>query len=192
MRLRFLHIALALCLAAVSAAAQDYTQTPVTVSTQKVRLGGKVYLSHVVQEKQTLYSIARAYGVTVDDICAANPDMNLKEDGLKLNAILLIPFLENRQEPSESPQEVMRAPDDGYIIHTVRWYEDIDSIAKKYGMEAERILEYNGLTSRKLKSRMKLRIPTGDASAAELPPPTPDSLATVPADTAAQTAPKRR
>ncbi len=60
MRLRFLHIALALCLAAVSAAAQDYIQTPVTVSTQKVRLGGKVYLSHVVQEKQTLYSIARA------------------------------------------------------------------------------------------------------------------------------------
>ena len=189
MRLRFLHIALALCLAAVSAAAQDYTQTPVTVSTQKVRLGGKVYLSHVVQEKQTLYSIARAYGVTVDDICAANPDMNLKEDGLKLNAILLIPYVENRQEPSESPQEVMRAPDDGYIIHTVRWYEDIDSIAKKYGMEAERILEYNGLTSRKLKSRMKLRIPTGDASAAELPPPAPDSLATAPADTAAQTAP---
>ena len=62
--------------------AQEYTQTPVTVSKEKVKSSdGKVYYSHVVQERQTLFSISRAYGVTVDDIYAANPEV--KKNGLK-------------------------------------------------------------------------------------------------------------
>ena len=57
-----------------TAFAQEYTQTPVTVSKDKVRgRDGKVYLSHVVRERQTLFSIAKAYGVSVNDIYDANP-----------------------------------------------------------------------------------------------------------------------
>lgn len=186
MKSRFLHIAIALCLAAIPAAAQEYTQTPVTISTQKVRLDGKVYYSHVVQEKQTLFSIARAYGVTVDDICNANPDMKLKEEGPKVNAIILIPSLSSAvpAEAEEAPVKDEAPVAEDYIIHKVRWYEDIDSIAEKYGMSAERILEFNGLTSRKLKARMKLRIPTGTQSS-----PAPVEPDPVPADTLAQAAP---
>lgn len=165
MRFRALHILLALCLAGLPAAAQEYSQPPVTVSSQKIRLGGKVYLSHVVLEKQTLYSIARAYGVTVDDICNANPDMNLKEEGPKVNAIILIPYNpEGIAQAEETASQVQPAPEESYIIHTVKWYDDINSIAEKYGVSAERILEYNGLASPKLKRRMKLRIPTGAAA----------------------------
>ena len=55
-------IFVALAITASSAAiAQDYVATPVTVSSDKVRLSGKVYYSHVVLEKQTLFSIAKAY-----------------------------------------------------------------------------------------------------------------------------------
>ena len=74
--------------------AQNYTQTPVTISKDKVRIGGKVYYSHVVQERQTLFSICKAYGVTIDEVCEANPELDLRHNGTKLNSLILIPFKE--------------------------------------------------------------------------------------------------
>ena len=52
-----------LLLGCAQAIAQDYVPTPVTISTEKVRLNGKVYYSHLVLERQTVFSIAKAYGV---------------------------------------------------------------------------------------------------------------------------------
>lgn len=87
---------LVLCCGA--ALAQEYVPTPVTVSKEKVKLNGKVYLSHVVLERQTLYSIGKAYGVSEEDLYEANP--SLRETGLQKNAILLIPY---REMPSRPP-----------------------------------------------------------------------------------------
>lgn len=91
MRGRFwITAAAAVCMMAASAESYaQYQQAPVTISKEKVRMGGKVYYSHIVLEKQTLYSISKAYGVSIDDILDANPA--LKESGLKKNAIILIP-----------------------------------------------------------------------------------------------------
>ncbi len=70
--------------------AQNYNNTAVTVSQTKIRRDGKLYYAHTVLEKQTLYSISKAYEVTTDDIYAANP--SLKETGLKTNTIIFIPI----------------------------------------------------------------------------------------------------
>ena len=72
--------ALILILAVPGLSAQDYVGTPVKVSQEKVLLSGKVYLSHAVLERQTLYGIAKAYGVTVEDLYEANP--TLRDTGL--------------------------------------------------------------------------------------------------------------
>ena len=81
--------------------AQEYTQTPVTISKEKVRgSDGNVYYSHVVLDKQTLFSISKAYGVTIEEIYDANPAANLRTEGLKKNAIILIPV------QSSAPQAV--------------------------------------------------------------------------------------
>ena len=200
MRHRLLLLTTLLCTMSFGVAlAQEYTQTAVTVSAEKVRgRDGKVYYSHLVQEKQTLFSIAKAYGVTIDDICDANPEQDLKNQGLKKGSLILIPTesatgnvpskddhkvakkgtkeialediptsdevnkerdkrlektsrvsTENRQEPSE----------DDYTIHVVKWYESLDDIAAKYGMTTEDLMEYNGLTSKRVKNRTKLKIP---------------------------------
>jgi len=74
-----------------SAGAQDYIATPVQVSKEKVKLDGKVYYSHVVLERQTLYGISKAYEVSIEDIYTANESINLRETGLKKNSIILIP-----------------------------------------------------------------------------------------------------
>ena len=214
-------------LAFVSASAtygQEYISTPVTVSKEKVRVNGKVCYSHIVREKQTLFSIAKAYDVTVDDIYSFNP--SLKETGLKKNAIILIPSVEalSAAQPAEKPSatgqdagtetkqtaEPQKEPkteveqkvaEDVQLIqptqemkekpavqsrktsarkqkiHTVKWYEDLDVIAEKYGVTVEAIMMVNNLTGRKLTKRQKLIIPEpGETVAPDLisPEPGPD------------------
>ena len=150
------------------ALAQDYVPTPVTVSREKVKLNGQVYLSHVVLERQTLYGICKAYGVTEEELYQANP--SLKETGLQKNAILLVPYREQVTTVTEQPvqenapvQEVTQPapvrPVKGYVEHTVRWYEDIDDIARKYNVTVQEIMAANGLDSQKLASRQVLKIP---------------------------------
>ena len=134
--------------------AQEYVPTPITVSKEKVKLGGKVYLSHVVLERQTIYGITKAYGVTEEELYEANP--TLRETGLQKNAILLVPY---REAP------VQEVTSQNYTEHTVKWYEDIDDIARKYNISAKELMEYNGLKSRKLTSRQVLKIPVKQAVA---------------------------
>ena len=160
-RLRILTVILCL-LPVIGVQAQEYTQTPVTISKEKVRSSdGKVYYSHVVLERQTLFSISKAYGVTVEDIYQANPTLNLQTEGLKKNAIILIPETGSLPEaqPAVQPAAADRKNKDEFTTHTVRWYEDIDDIASKYGVSVEVIMQANDLTSKKLKNRQKLLIP---------------------------------
>lgn len=138
--------------------AQDYVPTPVTISKEKVRVDGKLYYSHIVLERQTLYSICKAYGVNVEDIYSANP--SLIDTGLKKNAIILIPVVEKAKiEKAQKKQQKKTEESENFIIHTVRWFEDLDVIAEKYGVSVESIMQANGLKGRKLSNRQKLRIP---------------------------------
>ena len=52
--------------------------------------------------------------------------------------------------------------------HTVKWYENLNDIAAKYGITTEELMAANGLKGKKLKSRMKLVIPApGEFAATE-------------------------
>ncbi len=157
-------------LSCAQALAQEYVPTPVTVSKEKVKLNGKVYLSHVVLEKQTLYSIGKAYGVSEEDLYEANP--SLRETGLQKNAILLIPYRE--AVVADSPSGTASSQD--YIEHTVRWYEDIEDIARRYDVSVEAIMEKNQLKSKKLKTRQVLKIPVAQP---ETPAPVDTAAVTV-------------
>lgn len=166
---RFLAIAAVVCLAfSQGGFAQEYVPTPVTVSKEKVRLNGKVYLSHVVLERQTIYGITRAYGITEDMLYEANP--SLRETGLQKNAIILIPFKESSASETPRPQTPPTSSGE-YREHKVRWFEDIDDIAKLYGVTVREIMDFNGLKSRKLTTRQILRIPMPDGNVSLVTPP---------------------
>lgn len=144
----------ALMVMAGSAYAQEYEATSVDISEQKVKIDGKVYYSHIVLEKQTLYSISKAYNVSIEDIYNANP--GLKENGLKKNSIINIPIITATVTQKEFTSPSVQK------IHTVRWYEDLQTISDKYGVAPEAIVAANSLKDRKLKSRQKLIIPSKD------------------------------
>lgn len=164
--------------AGMPARAQDteYKATPVTISRDRVRNNGKLYYSHVVLEKQTLFSIAKAYGVSIQDIYDSNPTLKLETEGLKTYQILLIPVVDNlpattdtqtAPAAAESAAPVPSTQPATYVVHTVKWYEDLGSIAKKYNVSREAIMRANGMTSPTVTRRQKLRIPTGSSAIIE-------------------------
>jgi LysM repeat protein len=157
------------------ASAQAYENTPVTISKEKVKVSGKLCYSHVVLEKQTLYSISKAYNVSIEDIYSFNP--GLKESGLKKNSIILIPVTEvvkeevkisevpeekpvTEQTPVAKPMVKKEAKASKKKIHVRKWYEDLEMIAKHYGVTVEDIMAANNLTDTKLTNRQKLVIPS--------------------------------
>ena len=175
-------ITLILASGGFTAHAQAYDNTPVSLSKEKIKINGQVCYSHVVLERQTLFSISKAYNVSLEDIYKYNP--NLKETGLKKNSIIIIPAIENapaavetspaveEETKKETVSETAAAPapvqvsslplkkeDRQKKTHTIKWYETLDDIAAKYGVTAEEIIAANHLEGRKIKSRMKLMIP---------------------------------
>ena len=68
---------------------------------------------HEVKKKETLYSISRQYGITIDQLLNANPD--LKKDKLKKGAVLNIPYtmaedVEYQVEQRRIAEEEARKP----------------------------------------------------------------------------------
>ena len=143
---------------------QDYNGTPVTVSTEKVRMDGTVYYSHPVLEKQTLFSISKAYGVSLEEIYKANPSLNLEAEGLKGKQIILIPVKSNPklETVAEPVRNAARDKDDeDYIEHIARWYETVGTLSFKYDIAVEILMKYNNLSSQNLTSRQIVKIPQG-------------------------------
>ena len=140
------------------ASAQEYVNTPVEISKEKVRVDGKICYSHVVLEKQTLYSISKAYNVSIDDIYKFNP--TVKETGLKKNSIIIIPSQDAiKSEPQPQVVEKVEKEEKTQRVHIAKWYEDLDVIAEQYGVTADDIMAANKLKGRKLSKRQKLIIP---------------------------------
>jgi len=105
---------------------------------------------HVVRPGETLTSIARMYGVTVDEIVAANGITN--PNLIYVGQRLLIPST-------------------AYIVHIVQPGETLSSIAFMYGVSYWDIARLNGLTNpNMIYPGQRLLIP---ASAPPTPTPTP-------------------
>ena len=75
-----------------AANAQDYVPTPVEISSDLITIDGKTYYKHLVQEKQTLYSICKAYGAEIGEV--TNLNLSRVASGLKAGSVLFIPYKE--------------------------------------------------------------------------------------------------
>lgn len=172
-------LAASLCLTAAfqpGASAQDYAAPQVVVSADKVRYGGKIFYTHVVQERQTLFSISKAYNVSIQEIYDANRALHLETEGLKKDQIILIPIKDgvngNGRKDGKNPAETtkVKTPDtdhatgkeaspEEYFTHRVKWFEDLTSIARKYMVSKESIMNINGMTTEKVKRKDEIKIP---------------------------------
>ena len=191
-RLLFLLFLLTACPALF---AQGYDTPEVVISVEKANIAGKMYYVHKVLPKQTVFSICKAYGVTEKELLDANPDI---KDGLKAGSILFVPVSQAAKEAEAQKarkaekKERAAAPDgepekphgvEQVIEHRVRWYESLTTIARKYGISAAKILEYNGIEASQVVRGAVLLIPVAgegagpfeDDAVLDAPEPGPDT-----------------
>ena len=93
------------------------------------------YLEYTVQPKETLYSIAKRFGIGLETLKYIN---NLSSNDIYIGQIILIPKVQIDQEAQESKD---------YIIHLVIPKEGLYGIARNYGISIDQIKTVNpGLT----------------------------------------------
>lgn len=112
-------------------------------------------ISHLVKQKETLYSIAKKYGMTMESICEMNPE--LKTANLKLGALLIITNLNYTKDVKEEVKveqkidlnSVPVITENGKkdeltnVIHKVQPKETLFKISKQYGVAVTELQKLN-------------------------------------------------
>lgn len=107
---------------------------------------------HTVAEKQTLYSIARQYGVSVEDLRSWN-DLGVKsiQPGMKLQI--------RKSNTSPGNPETSAAPQkSGEIFHIISEKETLFGISRLYKVSVNDIIQWNDLASSSVREGQKLLI----------------------------------
>ena len=102
------------------------------------------YLTYQVVSGDNLYSIARKYNTTVDEIKSIN---NLSTNTLSIGQVLKIPTTSGTSTNSD------------YFIYKVVSGDSLYSIAKKYNTTVDEIKNLNSLTSNLLSIGQSIKIP---------------------------------
>ena len=93
-----------------------------------------------------MYALAKKYGVSIDELKAANPKL---ENGVKIGMKLVIP---NQSIPTDANGSI------NYLLHTVIKDDTVYNLTKRYQVTAENLLKLNPILSEGLKLGMLLKI----------------------------------
>lgn len=112
-------------------------------------------IKYIVKKGDSLYSIARVYKTTVQEIQKLN---NLKSNALSIGQVLKIP--ENYVNDASAALPT-------YVNYTVKKGDSLYSIAKKYGITTDTIIKDNALKNNLLSIGQNLKIRTKEDSIVE-------------------------
>lgn len=100
--------------------------------------------THRVRSGESLYTIGKRYGVSVDRLKAAN---GLRRNTIRVGQELVIPSVSNQKAVPEGK------------VYRVRGGDTLSEIARRYGMTVSKLRSANGLTSNRLRIGQELKIP---------------------------------
>jgi LysM repeat protein/ABC-type branched-subunit amino acid transport system substrate-binding protein len=139
--IKFQKILLIAFLSFISLAGNVLAQVVVEKSKDKVIISGKPYYVHIVKKGETVYSISKAYEITIQELTKENPSA---ENGVKVDQSLRIPVVDNMQNP-KTPGQVTKVKRDEtkFIYHKLNSGETVFALSKKYGVSEEEIVQSN-------------------------------------------------
>jgi len=111
-------------------------------------------LLHTVQKKETLFSISKDYGVSVNDLMELNPEAAKR---LGTGDVLKIPSAKSSLVQGKYLEP---AKNDSFIVHQVQAGETMYSLAKQYGISQDSLLSVNPDLALGVKKDQYLVIPT--------------------------------
>ena len=107
---------------------------------------------HRVQRGEYLLSVARQYGLTLDELRALNPGVS---DNVRVGQRLTV--VGTPTAPAARPAPRAAAPSRP-SSHTVRSGEHLTGIAQRYGVSISELREWNGLSSDVIRVGQRLRL----------------------------------
>jgi len=119
-----------------------------TIAEQKPRTG------YIVKAKETIFGISKRFGITTNELNAANPAL---KDGLKIGMELTIP----------KPTIAQPKDSTNYILHTVIKDDTVFNLTKRYNVSESELLVLNPHLKDGLNLGMLLKIKPIDASILE-------------------------
>ncbi len=148
-----------------------FSQVNINISKEIIKIDGKDYYIHRVEKGQTLYGIAKAYGIEVNQILESNPKANQE---LNIGQILKIP-----EEKAFSQIETAKpiAPQ-GFSYHQVVKGETLYRIMYSYQISLEDLKKYNKDLTTNIQIGQWILIPNKEVLEAELISSKYDSLIT--------------
>jgi LysM repeat protein len=122
-----------------------YIQKTVVVATVRPTSGGII---HIVAQKETMFSISKAYNVSIEEIKQWN---NLPDTDLSIGQEIVIKKRNTQQATSTTvaANNASTTPQKG--IHVVDTKETMYSIARLYSVTVDQIREWNGIQGNDLK-----------------------------------------
>jgi LysM repeat protein len=117
---------------------------PMDIDAQKLLDIAKNNQPYLVKSKETKYSIAREYGITVRQLEELNP--KIKENGLQVDDVIYVP-----KKGSEASG--------AFQIHKVEKLETFYSLSNKFDMTKEELIAVNPELKEGVKEGMLIKIP---------------------------------
>ncbi len=110
-------------------------------------INGKQYIIHQIDQKETLYSISKRYGVAITAILEVNPSA---DGGLATGQTLKVPYVSKGTKAQSQPS--------GDRLHKVAPKETLFSISKLYDVTVDDIKAWNNLKDNSLSTGQQLVI----------------------------------
>ncbi len=125
-------------------------------------LDPELFESYTVQPKETRWSIAHKYGITLDSLMVLNPDLPKTTNHLAIGQELILPRLKG-SSIEEQQAEL-------FISYTVPPKKTLYSLGQEYGVEPQEIVRLNPEIIEKggLKEGMIIRLPEKKIEAGEV------------------------
>ncbi|MBK9177412.1 MAG: LysM peptidoglycan-binding domain-containing protein [Flavobacteriales bacterium] len=115
-------------------------------------------MKHTAAKKETLFGIARKYGLDINDLLDRNPELT---SGLREGMEVIIPV----RPASASTDPALRPAEPTHLIdHVVQPGETLFSLGQRYGVRPDEIVEANNSLPEGLKAGTTIRIPQRGAA----------------------------
>jgi LysM repeat protein len=118
---------------------------PLTVDESQMAVKDENTQPYLVKAKETKYSIANKYGVSISYLEDLNP--KIAENGLQIDDVILV------------PKESLEAVNDDFVIYEVQKLETMYSLTKKFDITQRELETLNPELSDGVKEGMLLRLP---------------------------------
>ena len=134
------------------------SQVAVERSKDKVIISGVAYYVHQVKKGETTYSIAKAYGITVEDLDRENPPAVY---GINEGQTLRIPVkMVSDIKPVETVTKKNDRDESKFVYHSLKPCETVYSLSKLYGVSENEIIQSNpGIDINKLTVGIEIAVP---------------------------------